>query len=510
MHEFNLPKDIPVTAVRNADAMAVACAQMVVRVPGITRGQLVTALEQHMQAQGGDAQLDRHDGTVTRWLERAVEKGLITREGVRAGSTYHPTPKLRRAWVRHQLARPLIERTRVGYQFDFLMQYSPNKTHYLSQQQRDSLARLCPPGSAHLAKLGPHQVSTFLCDLVHWSSHLEGSEYGYADTVRLIEQGIAKSNARGSDATIIRNHHEAVRFIIDNTPPLDVRPDESVRYVRLNRACLQELHARLSDGLLEDDRMCGRIRHTRVKLEESAYLPMDNPQQLNTLFGQIVTKAARIRDPWECAMFLSVHIPYLQPFEDMNKRTARVGCNIPLLRAGVTPMSWTDVPRRDYLDAMVAIYEHQEVGMLADLFVAGYERGHERLAIMRRERAPDEVATRYRAELKLAVRARVLEGRDVVPDGVSMEVLERFQQLVEEQLNVVTDSPISAVRFGLTQQDVRRYARDLRQRGTRTSLNLSTQAAYEQPAHAAHDYAAAMDATGLAETSAQPTPRMRA
>ena len=39
--------------------------------------------------------------------------------------------------------------------------------------------------------------------------------------------------------------------------------------------------------------------------------------------------AAAIADPFEQAFFVMLHLAYLQPFEDVNKRVSRLATNIP-------------------------------------------------------------------------------------------------------------------------------------------------------------------------------------
>jgi Fic family protein len=51
-----------------------------------------------------------------------------------------------------------------------------------------------------------------------------------------------------------------------------------------------------------------------------------------------------------------VHVPYLQPFEDVNKRVSRLAANIPLIRHNLCPLSFIDVPQSAYVDAMVVRY----------------------------------------------------------------------------------------------------------------------------------------------------------
>jgi Fic family protein len=50
--------------------------------------------------------------------------------------------------------------------------------------------------------------------------------------------------------------------------------------------------------------------------------------------------AAAIRDPFEQAFFAMVHLPYLQPFVDVNKRVSRLAANIPLIQHNLCPLSF--------------------------------------------------------------------------------------------------------------------------------------------------------------------------
>lgn len=53
--------------------------------------------------------------------------------------------------------------------------------------------------------------------------------------------------------------------------------------------------------------------------------------------------AAEIRDPFEQSFFLMVHVPYLQPFEDVNKRVSRLAANIPFIQHNLSPLSFIEV-----------------------------------------------------------------------------------------------------------------------------------------------------------------------
>ena len=93
-----------------------------------------------------------------------------------------------------------------------------------------------------------------------------------------------------------------------------------------------------------------------------------------------------------------VHLPYLQPFEDVNKRVSRLAANIPLIRRNLCPLSFVDVPRQAYLLAMIAVYELRRVELLRDVFVWAYRRSCAHYGAVRQSLGePDPFRLRYRA-----------------------------------------------------------------------------------------------------------------
>ena len=78
-----------------------------------------------------------------------------------------------------------------------------------------------------------------------------------------------------------------------------------------------------------------------------------------------------------------VHIPYLQPFIDVNKRVSRPGANIPLIRHNLCPLSFIDVPERAYVEGTLGVYELTNIDLLRDVFVWAYERSCQRYIAIR-------------------------------------------------------------------------------------------------------------------------------
>ena len=82
-------------------------------------------------------------------------------------------------------------------------------------------------------------------------------------------------------------------------------------------------------------------------------------------------KANAITDPFEQAFFIMVHIPYLQPFSDVNKRTSRLAANIPLIRHNLCPLTFLGVTETAYTRATMGVYELTRIELLRDLVCLG-------------------------------------------------------------------------------------------------------------------------------------------
>jgi len=247
------------------------------------------------------------------------------------------------------------------------------------------------------------------------------------------------------ETQMILNHKSAIEYLVMNIDQTDVSKETIIA-----------LHAFLSDGLMADPLMCGRIRNRAVDIGGSVYLPIALPQRLEELFGIVIDMAAEIIDPFEQAFFLMVHLPYLQPFEDVNKRVSRLAANIPLIRHNLCPLSFIDVPQQAYVDGMIGIYELNRMELLRDVFIWAYERSCQQyVAVQQHLVPPDTFRLRYRLQLSTTVASiiRACKPADVsnvsllMPETVPEEDRERFVNLVIAEFQNLHAGNV--VRFGL-------------------------------------------------------------
>jgi hypothetical protein len=162
-------------------------------------------------------------------------------------------------------------------------------------------------------------------------------------------------------------------------------------------------------------------------------------------FNQVLATAQAIHDPFEQSFFAMVQLPYLQPFDDVNKRVSRLAANIPFIKGNLSPLSFIDVPRSTYMEAILGVYELNKVDLLKDVFIWAYERSAERYAAVRQSLGdPDPFTQRHRAALRQLV-GDVVRGHmdrkqaapyiaEWVKTNVSVDERGRFREMAESDL----------------------------------------------------------------------------
>ena len=343
--------------------------------------------------------------------------------------------------------QPLEARKPVGYQRDFLDAYLPNQSWYLSESLRRQLRKMGETGQAD-APAGTYSramLNRLLIDLSWASSHLEGNTYSRLDTRELIEHGKVAQGKAAIETQMILNHKSAIELLVENAGE-----------VGFDRYTIMNLHSALSENLLPNPADEGRIRRHAVEIGKSVYRPLATPQHINEALDLLLQKANQIVDPFEQSFFVMVHLPYLQPFADINKRTSRLAANLPLFRANLCPLTFLDVPEQAYSRSILGLYELTRVELLRDLYVWAYERStQEYLAIKQNLAEPDPTRLAYRDVIKQTIREVVTSSGDdalsVIQQGGAEHVDEpnrvNVQALIVEELRRLHEGVLA--RYGL-------------------------------------------------------------
>lgn len=381
--------------------------------------------------------------TLQRRLQKLVDEGRAVTEGAAAALIYKATSKAadlhatrvstsaeagatpmgqdipvseEGAAIRDHVRQPLMMRRPVGYNRGFLDEYEAGVTFYLPCDLREQLHEIGRtsvegrPAGTYARDI----LNRLLVDLSWASSRLEGNTYSRLDTQNLIEFGQVAEGKNIVETQMILNHKAAIEMLI-----------EDAQDIGFDVFTFQNLHAILSENLMRDDAASGRLRRRPVEISGTVFQPLAMPQVLEECFQTVLTKTAAVSDPFEQAFFLMVHLPYLQPFEDVNKRVSRIGANIPLIKNNLCPLSFIDVPERSYVEGILGVYELNRVELLRDVFVWAYERSCQRyLAITQSMGEPDPIKIRYRDVITRVVQTIV---RNNLPPSI-----ESIQGLVSD------------------------------------------------------------------------------
>lgn len=375
--------------------------------------------------------------SVRRWLSEMITEGLIEKIGHKKISKYQVLKLFNREpnktascfglksiKIVEQVRRPIYERTPIAYADHWVEAYMPNITFYISEERQIQLEKSgLRSKREEPAGTYAHQIfNRLLIDLSYNSSRLEGNTYSLLDTQRLLLEGSSAEGKLDEERIMILNHKEAIGYLVDNAFRLTI-----------SEQTICTLHYLLSDGLIES-RYAGKIRDHAVRIGGSTYIPFEDKKQLQSRFNRIIEKAAKIENFYEQSFFLLIHLTYLQAFSDVNKRTARLSANIPLIQSNLVPLSFNDVEREDYTSAVIAIYELQEISPMLDLYLFSYMRTCAMYDSTVKAIGFDEVRVRYRQQRRDVV-------RHIIMNQLSGETMKEYINNQNKKLIKKEDQP---------------------------------------------------------------------
>lgn len=351
--------------------------------------------------------------------------------------------------IKKAIRRPIQQRKPVGYDRNFLSSYQPNQSWYLPESTRKHLLEIGQsqqevlPAGTYVLRI----YNRLLIDLTWNSSRLEGNTYSLLETERLIERGVSAEGKDTLETQMILNHKAAIELLVQSAPDTG-----------FNRYTICNLHALLSANLLPDPAACGRLRQHSVGIGASVFLPLQGGASISECFDEVLFKASAIRDPFEQAFFAMVHLPYLQAFDDVNKRVSRLAANIPFIRENLSPLSFVDVPEKAYIDGLLGIYELNRTELLADVFVWAYARSCARYSAARQSLGdPDPFRLRYRESIAQLVSNIVSSALNkgaavsAIKQFAEREIVERdrarFMEIVETELMSLHEGNIARYRL---------------------------------------------------------------
>lgn len=191
------------------------------------------------------------------------------------------------------------------------------------------------------------------------SSKIEGNTYTLLDTEKLIlENKVAPGHSR-KETQMILNHKDAFLFVRNHT----------TLFREISRASVEQVHK----ILVKDLSVGFGFRKKPVGVVGSVYQPLDNVYQIKEGMDAIVNMVSRATTPYAKALLVLLGISYLQPFEDGNKRTARLLANAMLFAHQCAPLSYRSVEESEYREAMLAFYEINSTIPFKKIFISQYD-----------------------------------------------------------------------------------------------------------------------------------------
>ncbi|WP_274644693.1 Fic family protein [Pseudomonas serbica] len=250
-------------------------------------------------------------------------------------------------------------------------QFSRQFLEYAPGIGKDALLRLDEvfPKKVQLTKA---KKANFMVDIAWSSSVLEGNLYSHLDTQKLLQYGVAAEHASAEDTQMIINHKRAFDLVIQSK-------DVSLRMLKAIHVCIAdpgEIQGPTKHFVLKHE--LGQIRTTELMdIDNTAYTPPSyypgtGQEKIYDLIDYVMNAASEIENPIEAAFYLMTRVPYVQAFADCNKRTSRMMANVPLLAHGCMPISFDIMKKRDYIEALLGVYEFGNVEIFRDVFLGSY------------------------------------------------------------------------------------------------------------------------------------------
>ena len=81
----------------------------------------------------------------------------------------------------------------------------------------------------------------------------------------------------------------------------------------------------------------------------------------------------KLTDQFSRAIFTTLMISYIQPFEDGNKRASRLLGNAVLLSGDICPLSYRSINEADYKKAVIIFYEQNSARFFKELFIEQFK-----------------------------------------------------------------------------------------------------------------------------------------
>jgi Fic family protein len=204
-----------------------------------------------------------------------------------------------------------------------------------------------------------NEMERFAIDLSWKSSQIEGNTYSLLETERLLRDKQTAEGKTKDEATMLLNHKDAIDFIV--ATPDYVNP--------LSVSNIEDIHSLL----IKDLAIERNIRTRRVGISGTNYKPLENEFQIKESLIEMCFLINEKKSIFEKAFLALILISYIQPFNDGNKRTARIVSNAILINHRHCPLSFRTIDSIEYKKAMLIFYEQNNINPFKKIFIDQFE-----------------------------------------------------------------------------------------------------------------------------------------
>ncbi len=334
------------------------------------RGQILSFIKSHPESSSSEifegAGVNVAYATVRRELVKLVADGIIIVTGKAKSSRYSISPS-------YQLIMPIdiesyfqqeIDERIITRQYNFELIPTLNRAQTIfTKAELERLNSLQEIFTNNISSLSQNDYRSDMerlgIDLSWKSSQIEGNRYSLLETERLLKEKETAKGKSKDEAVMLLNHKDALDFILENPGHLS----------ELTVAKVENIHSILIKELPVER----NIRVRRVGITGTNYRPLDNEFQIREALELTCTLINKRENIFEKALLTLLLLPYIQPFNDGNKRTSRIVSNALLIANNYCPISFRTVDSIDYKKAMLLFYEQNNIYAFKQIFIEQFE-----------------------------------------------------------------------------------------------------------------------------------------
>ncbi len=202
------------------------------------------------------------------------------------------------------------------------------------------------------------EFERLMIELSWKSSQIEGNTYDLLDTEQLLKYNIAAPNHTQEEAVMLLNHKAAIEYTRENA--------DLFNQLAINK--IIDIHTLLTQKL----GIAKSIRNRQVRITGTKYTPPDNQFVIEEAVENLCKSVNDVENVFEKALRALLLISYIQPFDDGNKRTARLTANALLMAANKCPLSYRSISPSEYKKAILLFYEMNNVQAFKKIFIDQY------------------------------------------------------------------------------------------------------------------------------------------